>query len=167
MGVKQYGSKCTRDCRHRFATVLRIQKFRQREHSTFPSCLRATRTYPIASRCGVFCKTDIQNLIAKNVSRENIAASIFHSVAIQTVTTLARGYNIKPPILLCGGPLTFIPALRKAFKCYLSLNEADIILPQYGELIAAYGTALVNINNECIEPLSSLISRLQAALARC
>lgn len=74
--------------------------------------LQATRTYPIASRCGVFCKTDIQNLVAKNVSRENIAASIFHAVAVQTVTTLAHGYDIKPPVLFCGGPLTFVPALR-------------------------------------------------------
>lgn len=77
--------------------------------------MNATHVYPIASRCGVFCKTDIQNLIAKNVSREDIAASIFHAVAVQTVVTLARGYDIKTPILFCGGPLTFIPALRKAF----------------------------------------------------
>ena len=53
--------------------------------------LNATQIYPIASRCGVFCKTDIQNLIAKNVSRENIAASIFHAVTVQTIVTLAHG----------------------------------------------------------------------------
>lgn len=125
--------------------------------------LKATRTYPIASRCGVFCKTDIQNLVAKNASRENIAASIFHAVAVQTVTTLAHGYDIKPPVLLCGGPLTFIPALRKAFKCYLSLNDDDIILPEHGELIPAYGTALCNMENERFEPIGSLITRLKAA----
>lgn len=113
--------------------------------------MHATQIYPIASRCGVFCKTDIQNLIAKNVSRENIAASIFHAVAVQTVTTLAHGYDIKPPVLLCGGPLTFIPALRKAFKNFLLLNETDILLPEYGELIPAYGTALVYIDNELTE----------------
>lgn len=123
--------------------------------------MHATQTYPIASRCGVFCKTDIQNLIAKNVSRENIAASIFHAVAVQTVTTLAHGYDIKPPVLFCGGPLTFIPALRKAFKEYLSLNDTDIILPEYGELIPAYGTAMVDIDNEQTESLSTLIARLK------
>ena len=85
--------------------------------------LRSSKIYPIASRCGVFCKTDIQNLIAKNISRENIAASIFHAVAVQTITTLAHGYDIQPPILFCGGPLTFIPALREAFKSYLSLDD--------------------------------------------
>ncbi len=124
--------------------------------------MHATQIYPIASRCGVFCKTDIQNLVAKNVSRENIAASIFHAVAVQTVTTLAHGYDIKTPVLFCGGPLTFIPALRKAFKEYLSLNDSDILLPEYGELIPAYGTALVDIDNEQPESLSTLIARLKA-----
>ncbi|MFA6818997.1 MAG: acyl-CoA dehydratase activase, partial [Bacteroidaceae bacterium] len=73
--------------------------------------LHASRIYPIASRCGVFCKTDIQNLLAKNADRNDIAASIFHAVAVQTVVTLSHGEDITPPILFCGGPLTFIPAL--------------------------------------------------------
>ena len=123
--------------------------------------MNSSQIFPIASRCGVFCKTDIQNLVAKNVSRENIAASIFHAVAVQTVSTLSHGYDIKPPVLFCGGPLTFIPALRKAFKNYLSLNDSDILLPEYGELIPAYGTAMVNIDNEQTESLSTLIARLK------
>ena len=97
--------------------------------------LNAQSIYPIASRCGVFCKTDIQNLIAKNVNREDIAASIFHAVAVQTVSTLAHGIDIKTPILFCGGPLSFIPALRKAFIDYLGINESDIIMPEHGEQI--------------------------------
>ncbi|MGN0190350.1 MAG: acyl-CoA dehydratase activase, partial [Candidatus Cryptobacteroides sp.] len=100
---------------------------------------KSTRTYPIASRCGVFCKTDIQNLIARNVPREDIAASIFHAVAVQTVTTLAHGHDIKSPVLLCGGPLTFIPALRKAFSEYLG---TEFILPEKANVITAWGTAL-------------------------
>lgn len=123
--------------------------------------LRATQIYPIASRCGVFCKTDIQNLIAKNVSRENIAASIFHAVAVQTISTLAHGYDITAPILFCGGPLTFIPALREAFKEHLMLREEDILLPQNGELITALGTAMVAIDNEQPEPLCNLIERIR------
>ncbi|MBR2359867.1 MAG: 2-hydroxyacyl-CoA dehydratase [Bacteroidaceae bacterium] len=122
--------------------------------------LRATQIYPIASRCGVFCKTDIQNLVAKNISRENIAASIFHAVAVQTVTTLAHGYDIGTPVLFCGGPLTFIPALRNAFKDYLALDDSDIILPENGELIPAYGTALADSGNEEAEKISNLIDRL-------
>ena len=122
--------------------------------------LRATQIYPIASRCGVFCKTDIQNLIAKNVSRENIAASIFRAVAVQTITTLAHGYDIRPPVLFCGGPLTFIPALRNAFKSYLSLDDRDILVPPHGELMPAHGTALATIENEqwlTIEEILSLL----------
>lgn len=104
--------------------------------------LNAKQIYPIASRCGVFCKTDIQNLIAKNVSKEDIAASIFHAVAVQTVVTLAHGCDITPPVLLCGGPLTFIPALRKAFKDYLHLDDEDIVLPVHGALLPAIGAAI-------------------------
>ena len=104
--------------------------------------LKAGRVYPVASRCGVFCKTDIQNLIARNVSREDIAASIFHAVTIQTVVTLAHGRQIEPPVLFCGGPLTFIPALRKSFADYLSLKENDIVVPENGSLLTASGAAL-------------------------
>lgn len=123
--------------------------------------MNATRVYPIASRCGVFCKTDIQNLIAKNVCREDIAASIFHAVAVQTILTLAKGYDIKPPILFCGGPLTFIPALRKAFVEYLSINENDVVLPEHGTQLPALGATLVNVDNEYVASLSSLIKTLE------
>ena len=122
--------------------------------------LKAQRIYPIASRCGVFCKTDIQNLIAKNVSREAIAASIFHAVAVQTVVTLAHGWDIKPPVLFCGGPLTFIPALRKAFVEYLHLQENDLILPANGTLLPATGAALSRTEKDPTCRLSDLITRL-------
>ena len=125
--------------------------------------LNAKQIYPIASRCGVFCKTDIQNLIAKNASREDIAASIFHAVAVQTVITLAHGYEIKRPVLFCGGPLTFIPALRKAFMDYLSLGEDDVIIPEQGELLPALGTALANVDNECVEKLPTIIRWLESS----
>lgn len=104
--------------------------------------LRSTQIYPMASRCGVFSKTDIQNLIAKNVPSEDIAASIFHAVAVQTVTTLAHGCDITPPVMFCGGPLTFLSGLRNAFVEYLNLKESDIILPEDGSVIPAWGSAL-------------------------
>ena len=125
--------------------------------------LHADRVYPVASRCGVFCKTDVQNLVAKNVSRENIAASIFHAVTIQTVVTLAHGRQIRPPVLFCGGPLTFIPALRKAFTDYLSMNEKDIILPEDGSLMTALGAALSAAGKPALR-LSSLAGTVVAAL---
>ena len=104
--------------------------------------LAADHVFPIASRCGVFCKTDIQNLIAKNVSKENIAASVFHAVAVQTVTTLAHGYDIQPPVLFCGGPLTFTPALQKELTSYLKLDEKDVLTPEKGKYFPAIGAAL-------------------------
>ena len=108
----------------------------------------SAKVYPIASRCGVFCKTDIQNLVAKNVRREDIAASIFHAVAVQTVVTLAHGCDIEPPILFCGGPLTFIPALRKAFRDYLSVDDGQIVLPDNGTQLPAWGAALYEMSAE-------------------
>ncbi len=102
----------------------------------------ATQTYPIASRCGVFCKTDIQNLIAKNAAKSDIAASIFRAVTVQTVSTLAHGCELRAPMMLVGGPLTFIPSLRKSFIDFLHLSETDIILPEEGALIPAWGAAL-------------------------
>ncbi len=126
--------------------------------------LNATQIYPIASRCGVFCKTDIQNLIAKNVSREDIAASIFHAVAVQTIVTLAHGCDIEVPILFCGGPLTFIPALRKAFIEYLGVENQDIILPDNGALLPALGAAFSHMENEIPCKLSFLIAKLNEKL---
>lgn len=122
--------------------------------------LKASQVYPIASRCGVFCKTDIQNLVAKNVSREDIAASIFHAVAVQTIVTLAHGCDIQAPILFCGGPLTFIPALRKAFTDYMKLDERDLVLPEKGTLLPALGTALACSEEQEKAPLSEFITRL-------
>lgn len=105
--------------------------------------LSSEHIYPVASRCGVFSKTDVQNLISKNVSKADIAASVFHAVAVQVVVTLAHGCDITPPILMCGGPLTFIPALRKAFANYLNLQQDEqTIVPDDSHLIPAYGAAL-------------------------
>lgn len=120
----------------------------------------SARTYPIASRCGVFCKTDIQNLIARNVSRADIAASIFHAVAVQTVVTLAHGCKIEPPVLVCGGPLTFIPSLRTAFKNYLSLTDDEFILPENGNLLPALGAAMTNNGSSQPRRLSDIIAEL-------
>ena len=124
--------------------------------------LKAERIYPIASRCGVFSKTDVQNLIARNTARTDIAASIFHAVAVQVVVTLAHGCEIKPPVLFCGGPLTFLPALRKAFTDYLHLREQDIMLPENSHLIPAWGTALT-IENGCGTRLSDLMQAIHSA----
>jgi len=123
----------------------------------------AKNVYPIASRCGVFSKTDVQNLIAKNVSKEDIAASVFHAVAVQVVVTLAHGCDIQPPVLMCGGPLTFIPALRKAFIDYLKITDGDVVVPQDSHLIPAMGAALsADVDNAIL--LSALIDKIKGGM---
>ncbi len=102
----------------------------------------ATMTYPIASRCGVFCKTDIQTLLSQNVSKNDIAASVFHAVCIQILTSLARGQDVLPKVMLSGGPFYFIPQLRKAFAKTLNLNEDDFILSENAAVFPAWGAAL-------------------------
>ncbi len=103
---------------------------------------RSSVTYPISSRCGVFCKTDIQNLLSRNVSREDIAASVFHAVVIQVITSLARGHEIEPAILLSGGPFTFLPYLRHVFARELNIPSGLVILPAHSEVISAWGAAI-------------------------
>ncbi|MGP1362217.1 MAG: acyl-CoA dehydratase activase [Bacteroides sp.] len=109
---------------------------------------KATRKHPIASRCGVFSKTDIQNLLARGAKKEDIAASIFHAVSVQVLTTLSRGYTLRPSVILCGGPFAHIEPLRKAFIEATGLSTEDFILPECAEAIPAWGTALsVNCEN--------------------
>lgn len=86
---------------------------------------QAETIYPIASRCGVFSKTDIQNLLARNVSKADIAASMLRAVAMQVVSALARGMEVKPQVLLCGGPLAFMPQLRKHLCAVSGLADGD------------------------------------------
>ncbi|MFA6334812.1 MAG: acyl-CoA dehydratase activase-related protein [Bacteroidales bacterium] len=105
---------------------------------------RATTIDPIASRCGVFSKTDVQNLLSRNVSKDDIAASVFHAVSIQIITSLSRGYKITPKLFLCGGPFTFIPQLRKAFIEAANLMEEDIVISDYAEVVPALGAALAS-----------------------
>ncbi len=128
---------------------------------------KAERHYSIASRCGVFSKTDIQNLIAKNICKEDIAASVFHAVAVQVNVTLAHGCDMRPPLLFCGGPLSFIKSLRAAFIEYMHITEDDIILPKDSHLIPAYGAALAGRSEENLAPitLSELIKRIDESMS--
>jgi predicted CoA-substrate-specific enzyme activase len=103
---------------------------------------QSSKIYPIASRCGVFAKTDVQNLISRKISTADIAASIFEAIAGQTINTLARGCTIEPEILFCGGPLTYISYLRESFSRLLNIDKSGIIVPEHAELFTAYGTAL-------------------------
>ena len=98
--------------------------------------------YPVASRCGVFAKTDVQNMLSRNIPHKDIAASIFHAVAIQCINSLARGLDIKPKILLCGGVFTFLPELVNIFLNVLHFSDSDMVMPERSELIPAMGAAM-------------------------
>ncbi len=99
---------------------------------------------PIASRCGVFAKTDIQNLLSKQVPVSDIALSIFNAVAVQTVSTLLQGLDVKPKIILAGGPLVYMKSLRLALRNVLGVASDEIIIPEYGKVFPALGAALSN-----------------------
>ncbi len=101
-----------------------------------------TTIYPIASRCGVFAKTDILPLLNQGGSREDIAASIMQAVVNQTISGLARGRAIEGKVVFLGGPLTFLPSLRGQFVKTLKLADSDAIFPEYAEFFVAIGAAL-------------------------
>ena len=103
----------------------------------------AEHIYPIASRCGVFSKTDIQNLISRSVSKEDIAASMLNAVSMQVVSALARGTDVHAKVFLCGGPFAYIPELRKHLLKALNMSETDCIVPEHTQFIPAIGTALL------------------------
>ncbi len=123
--------------------------------------LRADTTYPIASRCGVFSKTDIQNLLSLNVKREDIAASIFQAVATQVISSLSRGCDISPKVFLCGGPFAFIPALREVFKEKIGLKDEDIILSNYASVVSAWGASLSEVETQQAKTVSEYIQLFQ------
>ena len=98
--------------------------------------------YPIAARCGVFAKTDVQPLLNEGARKEDIAASIFQAVVNQTITGLAAGRKIKGKVGFLGGPLHFMPQLVKRFKETLDLTDEEAIVPEHAEVYVAIGAAL-------------------------
>jgi predicted CoA-substrate-specific enzyme activase len=100
-----------------------------------------TMIYPIASRCGVFSKTDIQPLINEGAEKADIAASIFQAVVNQTISGLACGHPIRGNVAFLGGPLFFLSELRKRFIETLKLTEEQVIFPDESNLFVAIGAA--------------------------
>lgn len=103
---------------------------------------RSRIIYPIAARCGVFAKTDIQPLLNEGAAKEDIAASVFQSVVNQTISGLACGKPIKGNIAFLGGPLFFLSELRKRFEITLDLKPEQVIFPENSQLFVAVGAAL-------------------------
>ena len=106
--------------------------------------------YPIASRCGVFAKTDIQPLLNEGAAKEDIAVSIFQAVVNQTISGLACGRPIRGNVAFLGGPLNYLSELRQRFIETLNLKDNQIILPTDAHLFVANGAALDSINTKSI-----------------
>lgn len=104
--------------------------------------------YPIAARCGVFAKTDIQPLLNEGANKEDIAASIFQAVVTQTISGLACGKPIRGNVAFLGGPLYFLSELRERFKQTLNLKEDQVIFPENSQLFVAEGAALYSKKSE-------------------
>lgn len=139
----------------------------------------ATHIYPIASRCGVFAKTDVQPLLNEGAPQEDIAASIFQAVANQTVSGLACGHPIRGYVAFLGGPLQYLDQLRERFYTTLNLDVEHRIVPENAHLFVATGAALAakdsvydipssekkerdGVSSHAAQTLTALIERLDA-----
>ena len=122
-----------------------------------------SQIYPIAARCGVFAKTDIQPLINEGATKADIAASIFQAVVNQTISGLACGKPIRGCVAFLGGPLHFLPALKKAFVRTLNLTPENIVDPDNAHLFAAMGAAIESENSKSVT-FDALIEKLNGGI---
>ncbi len=124
--------------------------------------LDAQKIYPIASRCGVFAKSDIQPLLNQGAKKSDIAASIFQTVVDQTVSGLAQGRKIKGKVLFLGGPLYFLKGLRRAFVNTLGLSGDGAVFPENAPCFMAIGAAY---NSSVVTPesIDCIISKISGA----
>ncbi len=109
--------------------------------------LKHENIYEIASRCGVFAKTDIQPLLNQGARKEDISASVFQSVVNQTIGGLAQGRSIEGKIMFLGGPLYFCKGLRERFIKTLKLKDNDVVSPENAQVFVAIGSAIYSKEN--------------------
>ena len=119
--------------------------------------------YPIAARCGVFAKTDIQPLINDGATKEDLSASIFQAVVNQTISGLACGKPIRGHVAFLGGPLHFLDQLKAAFIRTLKLDDEHAITPENSHLFAAMGSAM-NAKDEVTVSLTDMKNRLKNSI---
>ena len=127
--------------------------------------LNHTRIYPIASRCGVFAKTDIQPLLNQGAKKEDVAASIYQAVVNQTIAGLAQGRKIKGKVLFLGGPLYYCRGLRQRFQETLRLSEEEAIFPEYGRYAVAMGAAIYAEKAGYVTDADTLAEGIQSNLS--
>ncbi len=122
--------------------------------------LNYKKIYPIASRCGVFAKSDIQPLINQGVNIEDIAMSIYYAVVDQTISGLAQGRKIEGNVLFLGGPLSFLNGLKKAFKDKLKLKDENAIYPSNAKNFMSLGSAIFANNTKELFNLDEFIIKI-------
>ncbi|MFH1050694.1 MAG: acyl-CoA dehydratase activase-related protein [bacterium] len=116
--------------------------------------------YSVASRCGVFAKTDVQNLISREIPKPDICASVYEAVCLQIKNSLLRGKKTIPKVLLSGGPLTFLPNMRKTLVKLFELNETDFAFFNKAQFIPSIGAAISETETRKTIRVEELISNL-------
>ncbi|MBQ0097828.1 MAG: 2-hydroxyacyl-CoA dehydratase [Oscillospiraceae bacterium] len=140
------------------ATLLNMTNTEMDEES-----LSYKQLYPIASRCGVFAKSDVQPLINQGATKADIAASIYQAVVNQTIAGLAQGRKIEGKIMFLGGPLYYCKGLRNRFKETLKLTDENAIFPEYALFAVSIGAALYSFDGEKFT-YDSLVKNLEKSL---
>ena len=125
--------------------------------------LQHERIYPIASRCGVFAKSDIQPLLNQGARKEDIAASVYQAVVDQTIAGLAQGRRIEGHVMFLGGPLHYCQGLRDRFQETLKLSDEDAVFPEYGRFAVALGAAFYGTGQDARFTYEQWIEALESA----
>lgn len=128
--------------------------------------LHHERIYPIASRCGVFAKTDIQPLLNQGARKEDVAASIFQAVVDQTVTGLSQGRKIEGKVLFLGGPLFFFKGLQQRFEQTLRLAPGKAVFPEWAQYSVALGAAIYTRGLQATYTYEQFTEKLKHAASR-
>lgn len=127
--------------------------------------LKYTQIYPIASRCGVFAKTDIQPLINQGAKKEDIAASIYQAVVNQTIAGLAQGRKIQGKVVFLGGALYFCKGLRNRFIETLGLDDENAVTPEYARVSVALGASSYAKEHGTVITYEELTNRLENSIS--
>ncbi len=117
--------------------------------------------YSIASRCGVFAKSDLQPLLNEGAPKEDLAASVLQAVVTQSITALAQGRSITGNIVFLGGPLYFLSELREAFRRTLGAQAESFTLPDHAQLVVARGAAMLSGESRIVD-----LAEIQGILSR-
>ena len=125
--------------------------------------LKHEKIYPIASRCGVFAKTDIQPILNQGGRKEDIAASILQAVVDQTIGGLTQGRELTGKLVFLGGPLTFMKGLRARFVETLELDDDHAIFPEDAQCYAAIGAAICASEKDRL-PFEKLVKQLESSV---